>query len=175
MTASAPLTRVTNETYGYSVEYPSGWQTFRTWPAEARSGVDPAIDLTVELNSHPADAGAWNGLWLKPIPNGNPWRLSVSVTADGLDPIPFEEFRRLFQASVEAGGERFDGAREDLLLDGFPAWEVRWSVGDMRFNRLVAAFRGDVRYTLQLSGLQPELGEHTPAFEAMVASFRFED
>jgi hypothetical protein len=164
-----------NPTYRYSLEYPDSWEDFPTWSIPPRSDVHPAIDLSFEMNTHPRNREAWSGLWLKPIPNGNPQHLSIWVGVDERQPISFEEFRRLFQASVETRGERFDGARPDFMLDGFPAWEVRWSVGDVRFNRLVVAFRDGLRYVLQLGGIEPELSEHTPAFEAMLASFRFFD
>jgi hypothetical protein len=164
-----------NPTYRYSLEYPDAWQDFPTYSTPPRPDVHPAIEFTFEMNTHPENREAWTGVWLKPIPNGNPWRLSISVGVDKREPIGFEEFRRLFQASVETRGERFDGARPDVPLDGFPAWEVRWSVGDQRFNRLVVAFRDGLRYALQLSGTEPELSAHTPAFEAMLASFRFID
>jgi hypothetical protein len=174
MAASTPTTHVTNPTYLYSFAYPSSWQAFRTYPDAPRPGIEPALDLAISMASHPREAESWSGLWLKPIPDINPWRLSLVVDARECEPIGFEDFREKFQASVETRGEQFDGARSNLALDGIEAWEIRWSVANARHSRLVVAFWDGCRFTLQLSGTQPEFDTHTPEFEAMLASFRFD-
>lgn len=160
----------TSADYGFSFEYPAGWQLKEGTTAEVSSGSAAKSSVTAYDPKGAVADDTYIDLVLASV-----YELNMTVDESMLPDIRAEVEGVLGDLESQAPDMQVVEALSDAKVGGIPGFSITYSFdkgGEPTTSTLYFLFNGAVEYQLALQAATKNWEANTPVFKAVVSSFK---